>query len=230
VALDTRRDLPLLAIPGGPPPVDVADQYRFVCGQDVLAIGNPGVGGAQAAINAVSRGVMSTELDVGGRPYFQLNMAINPGNSGGPVFDLRGRVVGVVVAKFTRQESMALVIPPGDLRDALAKARHQSADEADRVRSFHRAYVAFNGLAGAARVYEAGLRGAGRAMADAIQNNADPNAALRTFSAQFDPQIAQKNEALTEDLLGNLSAVVVDRHLEAAARTGLQELWTMYRA
>ena len=139
-----------------------------------------------------------------------LGMAINPGNSGGPIFDMKARVVGVVVAKFTKEESMALVIPATDLVEAMGKAGRQTTEEVSRVASFHRSYVAFNGVYGTVGVYETGLSGAGQAMLEARQAQ-DVNTGLRMFSQTYDPKIARANEVLTEDLVPNLSAIIRDR-------------------
>lgn len=49
---------------------------------------------------AVTRGVVSRLYKKGGIDYIQTDAAINPGNSGGPLFDLYGRVAGVVSRKF----------------------------------------------------------------------------------------------------------------------------------
>jgi serine protease Do len=66
-------------------------------GDWVIAIGNPfGLG------TSISAGVFSARgRDIGADPYddfLQINVAINPGNSGGPLFDAKGRVVGINTA------------------------------------------------------------------------------------------------------------------------------------
>jgi DNA-binding beta-propeller fold protein YncE len=60
----------------------------------------------------VSNGIISnTERIMGKQRFLQTNTAINPGNSGGPLFDLEGKVVGVVTAKATRQENIGFAVP-----------------------------------------------------------------------------------------------------------------------
>ena len=75
---DTKRDLAFLAVNSGLRPLDVAPTYRFVKGEDITVIGNPGLGDEIVLENAISRGVMSSRTVL--RPdYLQLSIAINPG-------------------------------------------------------------------------------------------------------------------------------------------------------
>ena len=72
----------------------LADSDRVTVGEDVLALGFPGMGAPGTA--TVTRGIVSaiTKLSKG-IDAFQTDAAINPGNSGGPLVNSQGHVVGV---------------------------------------------------------------------------------------------------------------------------------------
>jgi S1-C subfamily serine protease/HEAT repeat protein len=122
---DRVRDLAILEVKSDLPPLEVADSYEFKKGEDITVIGNPGVGSDLVLENAVSRGVASSQVVIDGQSFLQLGVSINPGNSGGPVFDARGRVIGVASLRTTRQEALAFCIPAEDLRAALARAEQR---------------------------------------------------------------------------------------------------------
>ncbi len=95
VGVDVRSDIALLKIRArGLPTVTVGHPSRLKVGEWVLAIGAPfGFG------NSATAGIVSaTGRDLPGSDYvsfIQTDVPINPGNSGGPLFDPRGRVVGI---------------------------------------------------------------------------------------------------------------------------------------
>src|SRR5207253_1251572 len=91
-------------------------------------------------------GVMSTTLTINGHEYFQLGIAVNPGNSGGPAIDLAGQVIGVVVARDPRKQSLAFCIPAERLNDALAKYGLLSKQEVAGAGSQHRLRVVYNSI------------------------------------------------------------------------------------
>ena len=63
-------------------------------GEGVVVIGSPG-----GLKGTVTTGIVS-QVDSNGE--IQLNAAINSGNSGGPVFDMQGRVFGIVTLKIRK--------------------------------------------------------------------------------------------------------------------------------
>jgi len=96
-------DLAVLRAPGiASPPATIA-AARIAKGAPVYAMGFPGLADRLGAAKdaTVTNGIVgrfSTEPWESGGPVLtviQHNAAINPGNSGGPLFDARGRVVGV---------------------------------------------------------------------------------------------------------------------------------------
>ncbi len=93
---DPKTDIAVLAVkPKKPlPHVVFGDSSVVEVGDWVLAIGNPfGLGGS------VTIGIVSARnRDINAGPYddfIQTDAAINKGNSGGPLFDMKGRVIGV---------------------------------------------------------------------------------------------------------------------------------------
>ena len=146
---DRKRDLAFLAVKSDLPVLKVAPNYSFVKGEDILVIGNPGLGGDVVLENAISRGVMSSKTVIDGMNYHQMNISINPGNSGGPVFDSQGRVIGVATLKSSKTEAMGFSIPVEDVNVALLKVGPARPE----VSSRHRAVVAFKVLTVAGALY-----------------------------------------------------------------------------
>jgi len=113
VAVDADNDLALLQLsqPTKAKVLEFADDSILRAGSEVFAIGSPGMGNT-ILTQSVSNGIISnTERILGKQKFLQTNAAINPGNSGGPLFDLEGKVVGVVSAKATRQENIGFAVP-----------------------------------------------------------------------------------------------------------------------
>ena len=83
------------------PTVKLGDPAKIRTGEWVLAIGSP-----FGFENTVTAGIVSgtsRSLPEGTYvPFIQTDAAVNPGNSGGPLFNLRGEVVGVTSAIYSR--------------------------------------------------------------------------------------------------------------------------------
>ena len=102
IGSDRRTDIALLKIDaGGLPFVRFGNPERLRVGEWVVAIGSP-----FGFENTVTAGIVSAK----GRslpqenfvPFIQTDVAVNPGNSGGPLFNLRGEVVGINSAIYSR--------------------------------------------------------------------------------------------------------------------------------
>jgi serine protease Do len=109
VATNRYYDLALLKIEDEKdlPFVYVGDSKDLSAGQPVYAIGNP-----LGLERTVSEGIVSTlNRAIEGLPHLQTTTAVNPGNSGGPLFDLQGRVIGVVNLKIGGAENLNFAIP-----------------------------------------------------------------------------------------------------------------------
>jgi len=101
----TELAVPHVFLPGTGPYGGESEALRV--GQEVFAIGAP-LGLERSA----SEGIVSTTArNMGGVLYVQTTAPVNPGNSGGPLFDVRGRVVGVINAKAFGAEGVGFAIP-----------------------------------------------------------------------------------------------------------------------
>jgi S1-C subfamily serine protease len=152
---DPKRDLAILQLKPHrdlPSELVLADQYTFRGGQPVTVIGSPSAGGDKILENAVTPGMMSTQTDLEGQSYYQLSAAINPGNSGGPVFDSKGRVIGVVTLKATYKEGIAFCIPVDSVLSGLKTGKGRSDDDIQRVTMEHDAAVVRRTLSEASEI------------------------------------------------------------------------------
>lgn len=127
VASDPLQDIALLKIeqiPDKIKPVPLSDSDKVRIGERVFIVGAPyGLDHSLSVGHISSRhknGVKSnpnikTEL-------FQTDAAINTGNSGGPMFDMRGRVIGIVSSILSKSggfEGLGFVVTANAANDAL---------------------------------------------------------------------------------------------------------------
>ena len=91
IKINTKENLPVAPL---------GDSDRLEVGEWVMAIGNP-----FGLDSTVTAGIVSAKGRHIGGPYdnfIQTDASINPGNSGGPLINLRGEVVGINTAIFSR--------------------------------------------------------------------------------------------------------------------------------
>lgn len=118
IAADAAADVALLQldwVPSGIVPAQLGDSDKAEVGDEVFVVGAPlGIGhtltvghlSARRKPNATFGGIAPTE-------FFQTDAAINQGNSGGPMFDLDGKVIGIVshiVSKSGGSEGLGFVV------------------------------------------------------------------------------------------------------------------------
>ena len=114
VGTDARTDLALLKVPGGEfTPAVLGESTHLRIGDTVLAIGNPYGLGHSLAVGVVGhRGRrLVREADGPRVDFIQLSIPLNPGNSGGPIFDVRGKVVGVLAGTHSEAQAIAFAVP-----------------------------------------------------------------------------------------------------------------------
>jgi serine protease Do len=103
IGSDPKTDLAVIQISAKDLPViPWGDSEKLQVGEFVLAIGNP-----FALSHTVTMGIVSAlgRADVGIADYenfIQTDAAINPGNSGGPLVNIKGELIGINTAIFSR--------------------------------------------------------------------------------------------------------------------------------
>jgi len=129
VLSDERTDLAVLRInEEGPfPALEFDDSDSLEVGDIVLAIGNPfGVG--QTVTSGIVSALSRTQAGVSDYGFFiQTDAAINPGNSGGALVDMKGRVVGINSAIYSRSggsHGIGFAIPSNMVRQVVASAQN----------------------------------------------------------------------------------------------------------
>ncbi|HML12239.1 MAG TPA: DegQ family serine endoprotease [Xanthobacteraceae bacterium] len=129
VLKDARSDLAVLRLKDGReqfPAIELGDSDDLQVGDLVLAIGNPfGVG--QTVTHGIVSAVARTQVGITDFQFFiQTDAAINPGNSGGALVDLRGKLVGINTAIFSRSggsQGIGFAIPANMVRVVVASAK-----------------------------------------------------------------------------------------------------------
>ena len=104
VLKDEASDLAVLEVrdSGGFQAIEITDSESAQVGDLVLAIGNPfGVG--QTVTSGIISAVARSTSGVSDFGFFiQTDAAINPGNSGGALVDMRGRLIGINTAIYSK--------------------------------------------------------------------------------------------------------------------------------
>ncbi|KEQ56028.1 putative periplasmic serine endoprotease DegP protein [Marine Group I thaumarchaeote SCGC AAA799-E16] len=86
-------------------PLTLGDSDSLKVGEDVAAIGNPyGLSGSMTAgiVSQIGRVIPAQNSGFSIPDVIQTDAAINPGNSGGPLLDMKGDVIGVTTAIYSR--------------------------------------------------------------------------------------------------------------------------------
>jgi serine protease Do len=106
-------------------PASLGDSDRLEVGEWVMAIGNP-----FGLDSTVTSGIVSAKgRHIGQGPYdnfIQTDASINPGNSGGPLINLRGEVIGINTAIFSRTGGnigIGFAIPVNLVKELLPQLR-----------------------------------------------------------------------------------------------------------
>jgi len=127
IASEPSADLSLLQTERVPPKAAIAvlgDSDKVRVGQQVIVVGAPYGLGRTMSVGWIGGRHAPRALDAGFRlaEFFQTDAAINTGNSGGPMFDLDGKVVGVVshmISKSGGSEGLGFVVTAKTVRALL---------------------------------------------------------------------------------------------------------------
>lgn len=123
IGSDSELDVALLKIEEtGLKSAIIGSSENLKVGEDIVAIGNPlgQLGGTvtEGIVSALDRDIT---IDNVTNSLLQISAAINPGNSGGGVFNCKGELVALVVAKSIGDdvEGLGFAIPIDDVVDIL---------------------------------------------------------------------------------------------------------------
>ncbi len=105
--------------------VVLGDSDKLVVGDTAVVVGNPLGSGATVTNGIIS--ALDREIDLGDSVMnlLQTNAAVNPGNSGGGLFNGKGELVGIVVAKSAGSdiEGIGFAIPINDIKDTISEIK-----------------------------------------------------------------------------------------------------------
>src|SRR3990172_30081 len=127
IGRDPKTDIAVIKINAKTslPTATLGDSDRLEVGEWVLAIGNP-----FGLDSTVTSGIVSAKgRHIGQGPYdnfIQTDASINPGNSGGPLINLRGEVIGINTAIFSRtggNMGIGFAIPINLVKEVLPQLR-----------------------------------------------------------------------------------------------------------
>ncbi|HET6608607.1 MAG TPA: trypsin-like peptidase domain-containing protein [Rhodopila sp.] len=102
-----------------------ADSDKLEIGDQVFAAGNPfgiGVSISAGIVSALNRNIENSPYD----DYIQTDAAINHGNSGGPLFDMRGKVIGVdsaIISPVAGSVGIGFALPSNSARFVVDRLR-----------------------------------------------------------------------------------------------------------
>ena len=123
VGTDSRTDIAILKVDAkNLKSVTIGDSSKLVVGETAVVIGNPlGELGGTVTNGIISALEREINLEGSKMNLIQTNAAINPGNSGGGLFNNKGELVGIVVAKSSGLdiEGLGFAIPINDVKGVI---------------------------------------------------------------------------------------------------------------
>jgi V8-like Glu-specific endopeptidase len=223
---DRKRDLAFLQVDCDLEPLDLAEDYTVKPGEEVIAIGSPGIGNNEMLPNAPSKGLMSGMTKLGGQPFYSLSISVNPGNSGGPLIDMKGKVLGMITAKLRDKDGIAFAIPLADLHQGYEeKALDEGRLFGPELESWLRASTVFERLIYLGSEYSYGLDTYTQAMAAAAIRGGTPNDGLQDAKREVSDRMKLVDKIFADSLEKNLAVVLADSNIDPPDRTRISELW-----
>lgn len=124
VGSDSKTDIGILKVDAtNLKPVTIGDSDKLIVGETAVVIGNPlGQLGGTVTNGIISALEREITLEGSKMNLIQTNAAINPGNSGGGLFNSKGELVGIVVAKSSGLdiEGLGFAIPINDVKNVIS--------------------------------------------------------------------------------------------------------------
>lgn len=227
---DEKRDLAFLRVNAPIPPLKIAPRYTFRRGQEVIAIGNPGLDDAVVLKSAISRGVLSSEIQLEEQNFFQLGIAVNPGNSGGPAINNQGLVVGMVTRKAFFQEGVALCIPAAEIEQAAAKIPSLSDSAIRACQAEQKLNVTYRGMMALCQRYEFETYRFSDLVDSAVKEGLTLETALRKESEGHPVLVDVQGSMVFDKVQIAMSWISSDPNLPDNVRTQFVEFWKSLNA
>ena len=206
--------------------LNLLEQYSLRKGQDITLIGNPGgLDDDDGTLeNAVTKGVMSAETVIGGRPFYQMSIAVNGGNSGGPVFDVKGDVLGIVTLKAINQEGHGFCIPAKSVKASFVNAKLTDESKWDEVNRLHRIKAVFRCIDKLSEVHIEGMKIYQSAMQDALNNNMDVNVGLNTVRTKVQEGLKKYRRYNFGDIERDIVRIQSDNQIQSNVKEKFNDL------
>lgn len=125
---DERTDIAVLRlrdVKRALPTIPFGDSEAMEVGDLVIAIGNP-FGLGQTVTSGIVSGIARTSVGITDfRSFIQTDAAINPGNSGGALINVRGDLIGINTAIFSKSggsQGIGFAVPASMVRRVLSSA------------------------------------------------------------------------------------------------------------
>ena len=135
IGADAEKDIALLKVNAqGLKAVKLGNSKKVEIGQRVVTIGNP-----LGLESTVSDGLISSVRE--GEPgfkIFQTSVPLSQGSSGGPLFDLKGKVVGITTASLLKGQNLNFAIPINYVKPLLRRVRRETAQVKGSARHSHK--------------------------------------------------------------------------------------------
>lgn len=232
IYVDPERDLAFLKVPTIAAPLNTPQAHTFRRGQDVIAIGSPGTLNVLTLENAVSRGVVSAEVDIEGQQYCQLSISVNPGNSGGPALDMNGQVIGVITGGDRSIEGVAFCVTVQDLNNSIDQAEDLTNEQIEVNRSRHRLGVLVRAISELTVVHGQLMALYLESIEKAMTDGKSADSGLQTARRELDAVVQKlnvENAAVDSELTVEASFISTDEHLPERIREQFAALWVNYK-
>ena len=133
IGTDSANDIAVLKIDAsGLTPAKLGDSSSVTAGDMAVVIGNPlGELGDSVSAGIISSTARKITLENQEMTLMQTDASINPGNSGGGMFDSKGQLIGIVVAKSsgTDIEGLGFAIPVNTVSKAVENIMNGGGDD-----------------------------------------------------------------------------------------------------